>query len=565
MKNWEISRRRFFKALGGIFLGGVAARSAGLDEVSEAHAALAADPSGKATKKGRKIDIRRYTRALKARAKAYRRARKKRLSKQKSNTDLKNYGASFAYTKVLPKDTVGETETAAFKTFKKELNKGKLASFEDNVITGAKGMKNPIGSHAVDLQGYDATQFTCEAAPSVISDEGAAEMSELYWQALCRDVNFDDYWTDDTVSAAASDLTSNFPGYAGPSSSGTVTPGTIFRSSLPGRLTGPHISQLLFMDVESGRLLQEQKIRTTKSGADWMTREDFYLFRQGGNRDGNDHAFADDRRYIINGRDLAMYVWDDRTYMPYVNAFLILYVLGIKTNAGNPYRFSRASTGFITGEYPHFMTQLAEVSIAALKAAWWQKWNVHLRLRPEEFAGRIHFHKTGKASYPFLPDSLVNAESVERIITYNGAIDTAAYPGNGATYLLPQVYPEGSPNHPAYPSGHATIAGACATLLKAFFDEGEVFENPVIPSSDGSSLESYDGDTLTVGNEINKLASNIAEGRNFAGIHYRSDMEAGLKLGEQVALEMLKQWNLCFTEAFSFRFTKFDGTQALIR
>lgn len=37
------------------------------------------------------------------------------------------------------------------------------------------------------------------------------------------------------------------------------------------------------------------------------------------------------------------------------------------------------------------------------------------------------------------------------------------------TYLLPIAYPEGSPTHPAYPAGHACVAGAGATMLKAFF------------------------------------------------------------------------------------------------
>lgn len=39
------------------------------------------------------------------------------------------------------------------------------------------------------------------------------------------------------------------------------------------------------------------------------------------------------------------------------------------------------------------------------------------------------------------------------------------------TYFLPMAFPEGSPTHPSYGSGHATVAGACTTILKAFFDE----------------------------------------------------------------------------------------------
>jgi hypothetical protein len=39
------------------------------------------------------------------------------------------------------------------------------------------------------------------------------------------------------------------------------------------------------------------------------------------------------------------------------------------------------------------------------------------------------------------------------------------------SYLLPQAYPEDSPTHASHPIGHATIAGACVAILKAFFDE----------------------------------------------------------------------------------------------
>jgi hypothetical protein len=130
------------------------------------------------------------------------------------------------------------------------------------------------------------------------------------------------------------------------------------------------------------------------------------------------------------------------------------------------------------------------------------------------------------------------------------------------TYLLPQAYPEGAPTHPAYPSGHAVIAGACVTMLKAFFDESFVIPDPVEAVHDGLSLAPYKGGApLTVGGELNKLASNIALGRNTAGIHWRSDGIEGLKLGEAVALSMMVDMRGCFYERFAgFSLTKFDGT-----
>lgn len=89
----------------------------------------------------------------------------------------------------------------------------------------------------------------------------------------------------------------------------------------------------------------------------------------------------------------------------------------------------------------------------------------------------------------------------------------------------------------------------------------------MVPNSDGTALVPYTGpgaDQLTVGGELNKLAANIAIGRNWAGIHYRSDAFEGMKLGEKIAIEILKEQNIMFRERNSFTLTKFDGTTITI-
>ena len=106
------------------------------------------------------------------------------------------------------------------------------------------------------------------------------------------------------------------------------------------------------------------------------------------------------------------------------------------------------------------------------------------------------------------------------------------------TALLPQAYPEGSPTHPSYPAGHAVISGACATVLKACLDESHVLPEPVQASPDGLP-PALEGADLTVGGELDKLAANISLGRDFAGLHWRSDAVAGLHLGEEVAIRTL--------------------------
>jgi membrane-associated phospholipid phosphatase len=126
------------------------------------------------------------------------------------------------------------------------------------------------------------------------------------------------------------------------------------------------------------------------------------------------------------------------------------------------------------------------------------------------------------------------------------------------------AYPEGSPAHPAYPAGHAAFSGAGATILKAFFNEAFVIPSPVVASSDGSTLNPYPG-TLTVGNELNKLASNISLGRDATGVHWRTDGFEGLHLGEAAAIALLEDVRHNYNEPFAgFTFTKFDGTTVVI-
>ena len=108
------------------------------------------------------------------------------------------------------------------------------------------------------------------------------------------------------------------------------------------------------------------------------------------------------------------------------------------------------------------------------------------------------------------------------------------------TAYLPQAYPEGSPLHPSFPAGHAEIAGACVTILKAFTNPAALIPSPVTPSLDGLDVVTFEKD-LSIEGELNKLAWNIAFGRSFAGIHYRSDHEAGLLLGEDIALQLLAE------------------------
>jgi hypothetical protein len=235
-----------------------------------------------------------------------------------------------------------------------------------------------------------------------------------------------------------------------------------------------------------------------------------------------------------------------------LNACFILLGSNASFDAANTYRTSPTQTGFSTFGAPHILDLLAKVANHALKAAWYQKWYVHRRLRPEEFAGSIHNKHRGAANYPIHTD-ILNSAALENILS------------RGSTLLLPQAYAEGCPAHPSYPAGHAVVAGACATALKVFFDESFEIRRPVEASADGLSLVRYRDLDLTVGGELNKLAANTSIGRNAAGVHWRSDAIEGLKLGEAVAISLMKEERGCLNENFGdFALTKFDGRGTVV-
>ena len=271
-------------------------------------------------------------------------------------------------------------------------------------------------------------------------------------------------------------------------------------------------------------------------------------------------------RYMRTGRDVSQWVHNDVLFQGYFQAFLIIAGLGTPPNPGNPYIGNPTQAGFGTFGGPYFATLLAEVSTRALHAVWYQKWLVHRRLRPEAFAGRIEWNRTNPGRFDVHP-SINSTTSLPAVFAHNTAINGA---GQG-TYLLPMAFPEGSPTHPAYGAGHATVAGACTTLLKAFFAGNTTIASltqPVDSTPDGLALVPYtaaDAGQLTVNGELEKIAYNVANGRNMAGVHWRSDSFASIQLGEEIAISVLREQRATYNENFAgYTITKYDGTTATV-
>jgi hypothetical protein len=456
------------------------------------------------------------------------------------------------FSKGLPHNHLGEVDPAAYDALLGALASGDPADFEAIPLGGVRPLRNPQAGLAFDLEGPDSHHLAIRPAPRLDSPENSAEAAELYWMALARDVYFTDYASSPLIAQAAADL-SVFSDFRGPQQAGQVTPATLFRGNTPGDLAGPYLSQFLLKECPLGSLTIDQRQRTVEAGLDYLTTFDIWRAIQNGAAAGADR-FEAQRRYIRNGRDLGQYVHVDALYQAYLTACLILLGLGAPFDPGNPYATTTKQDAFGTWGGPHILSLVTEVATRALKAVWYQKWFVHRRLRPEAFGGLVHNVLTGAAADPIDVEILDSAVMPSVFRKYG-------------SYLLPQAYPEGSPLHPAYGGGHAAVAGACVTILKAWFDESFVIPDPVVPNSGGTVLVAYTGSdagALTVGGELNKVAANIAMGRNFSGIHWRTDYSESLTLGEEVAIGILDEQQATYNEGGSFTLTKFDGTTVTI-
>jgi hypothetical protein len=541
-------RRKFLQRVGAV-ASGAAALGVGLPSISSGSQPASNDEELQ-TKFLDPLGSRRSKLATRIRIDAAKLAERRPQPDHPNNGEEALYPNRIAsYSKALPHNRLGEVDPKAYKALLAAMASGRETDFERIPLGFGRRLTNPQAALAFDLEGPDSHHMAIRPAPTIAGTEAAGELAELYWMALARDVGFEDYGTDATIAAAAEEL-SLFFDFRGPKTDRVVTPSTVFRGDTPGDVVGPYLSQFLWMDIPMGAVLVPQRMRAVVAGDDYMTGYDEWLAVQNGFVP-EPNRFDATARYIRNLRDLAQWVHVDALYQAYHQACLILLGMGAPVGAGNPYTRSVCQEGFGTFGGPHILSLVTEVATRALKSVWYQKWGVHRRLRPEAMGGLVHQTRTGVASYP-VNGEILNAEILDRVSAVHGSP------------LLPIAYPEGSPTHPSYGAGHATVAGACVTILKAWFDEGFVLPGPVVPDGAGLSLLPYVGPPLTVGNELNKLAANVAMGRNAAGIHYRSDYSESIRLGEALAIDILEEQKSTYNETFSFTLTRFDGETVTI-
>ncbi|MFY0611002.1 MAG: vanadium-dependent haloperoxidase [Hyphomicrobiaceae bacterium] len=407
----------------------------------------------------------------------------------------------------------------------------------------------------------------------------------------------------------------------------TITSQNLFRGSSKGCEVGPYVSQFMLigtpnrshemaLGIEEGQIQYgsqtiNQMHEVHRPGIDYMTDWSSWLDVQLGAGFAGQDLYDDTAyRFIGTPRDLATYVHFDQLYQAYLNAALIMTgpslpggknTLELELEEGFPSGASMSMRGsFATFGGPHLLGILTEVSTRALRAVRRQKFNYHRRCRPEVVGGRLtlvelgHGAELGNAQQAFtdlrdaIPLGLRQAIKAHNIaqndqanMNVAGARKvTCANPhslpsaNSEQNYLLlPMAFPEGSPMHPAYGAGHATVAGACVTVLKAFFQLHEAGNWNEIPwphtlkqaNATRDALEDADASNVTVEGELNKLAANISIGRNMAGVHYYSDYYDSLRLGERVTVSILQEQMTNYPEHVEMRFRSFDGNAVIIR
>ncbi len=522
-----------------------------------------------------------------------------------------------SFHKTLKHNMYGEVDQEQFQTLvsatKGESAFAAVGRFDD----GTARLTNPQAGLAKDRLTNEPFSYEMPPAPTVLSTSTATEMTELYWMACLRDLPFTDFEKSSLIDKSADEMETLFrkavkdttdaghlrlgvdvPGSA--ASLNKITYGNLFRMGLPGEEVGPLVSQFFVRNIPFGVQTIDQRLRPYKSGANYLCDLESWLHAQntGKGNDGNAYPNANEasESYYVEGglvrqistmRDLARFVNKDALHQAYFNAALLMLSGGAKWNQGNPYgdnappAFGNREAGFGTLGGPHILALVSEVATRALKVVWHQKWQAHLRLRPEAYGGLVHVQNIGvgskklKRSYG-LPAWVAKTDAAQLVQKQYKCL------------LLPMAFTPGSPTHPAYGAGHATVAGACVTILKAYFKtfvydkkgniapvllnslversepfgSGEPFK-AILTGKDKSEkgitrdLPSEVADKLTIEGELNKLASNVAMGRGMGGVHWRSDNTRSLVLGEAIAAQILADITVDLNEKPRFEFRSF--------
>lgn len=310
-----------------------------------------------------------------------------------------------------------------------------------------------------------------------------------------------------------------------------------------------------------------------------------------------------ERTFIHSGRTMGAFVTDEPRSQATYNASLMLSNWGVQFNPGlvvylnengqQVIRDTNANRTAATGNiYAPFVGNMAHMN------AYYWKYMVARRVRPEAMGLYLHNQMTCVKDYGF-PSWFANLNGELALMWSAVKTDNKNIAERYGANILPtppKLSPDprttpsynyhtqnisGAPRHPCYPSGHSAAIGGGMTLLKfvyncsvplnslavfkldanglvnsrladdADLDYGQIGgkldtnKNRAIyleANSAGTQLlvKFNDDSSWTVNNEIDKMISNIAHGRDWLGVHYRSDDTNTILYAEEVAIRCFK-------------------------
>ena len=267
------------------------------------------------------------------------------------------------------------------------INEGTIASLD--AIPQADGctrkLEGVLASSSFNLMGTDSSVYSPPAFYHVDTEEGSFEMAEVYGKSLLRDLSFAQYEQMApiaTVNKVINSLNSYSTKTTAPVVGQNITGKTLFRGSGVDETVGPYISQFLLLPFEYGNLSIEQKFVSEHDYTSSVNPSE-WLDIQNGKVNGS--ICKTTPEYVWNGRVLGAKVHNDPLYQFYYNATLIAFQNGIK-----PYGFSHPkTTNWTSAGSPNVLAAVAHVSLGALRCAWFSKYNVGMKIRPEVYAQRL--------------------------------------------------------------------------------------------------------------------------------------------------------------------------------
>lgn len=475
----------------------------------------------------------------------------------------------------------------------------KLATLPKSTVAERK-LEDPTGGLGFEPIGEHQTLIAAPHHIQIDSPEGVMEMTEVYCMAIMRDTLISSlnaatdpttittaprdgngvapesavHESADAILSILNTYTSSTrvkPNWPVDPQTGTTNLALMFRGHGKGEDIGQYVSQLLILDIPFGSGIFEQKYAPEWDSVASVTKVGYVAIQNGVKLVPTKAAIP--ARRIRSLRDIGSVVHSDPAYGLYFNAGLIAAKAGL-----DALKEPGAGSNFMDTGVPDYLTCIGAVTRAALRAAWLTKWQNSLKIRPETTAARLSWYETATDKPPELA---VWAEMFSDDLKTRIKAWTASQGADEGSTFLPLLYDEGSPTHPSFPAGHATVAGACVTIIKAFLHThgpapayapvkwtAKFGPMQMVSDDTGDLMDTVDSGETIVG-ELNKLASNVSLGRNMAGVHYRYDGDCGILMGEEVAISYLKAMTCSYYPAIlkkniSFLLEKFDGTLVTI-